>query len=119
MEPPPRRDDDGAGEDDDRAAAASASAPAQQRRPQERPSLPPPPSLIQIDDLLDAAASALPFGGLLHGPLFSLHDAMLAVEVGDPKLDAGAARGEVASEDKKGGAKQQSASTATSARPAC
>ena len=59
-------------------------------------SAPPPPLLIPLDAALAAAAAALPVGGLLHGPLFSLHDAMLAVEVGDPKLDAGArvARGE-------------------------
>lgn len=117
MEPPPHPGD-GAGHDDDGASAsASASAPGPQNRPQQRPSPPappPPPSLISIDDLLDAAASALPFGGLLHGPLFSLHDAMLAVEVGDPKLDAGAARaGEEASEEDRGGA-MQSASSSTS-----
>lgn len=50
----------------------------------------PPPALIPVDAALDTAAAALPVGGLLHGPTFSLHDAMLAVEVGDPKLDAGA-----------------------------
>ena len=120
MEPPSQHHDgDGGSHDDDHddGASASASAPAPQGRPKQRPSpqphaAAPPPSLIPIDDLLDAAASALPFGGLLHGPLFSLHDAMLAVEVGDPKLDAGAARGGEPTED-KGGAMQSTSSTST------
>ena len=55
--------------------------------------MPPPPSLVPVDATLAAAAATLPTGGLLHGPLFSLHDAMLAVELGDPKLDAGARGG--------------------------
>ena len=54
----------------------------------------PPPEQVPADAALDAAARTLPVGGLLHGPTFSLHDAMLAVEVGDPKLDAGARGGE-------------------------
>ena len=50
---------------------------------------PPPPVLLDIGPLLDAAATALDTNDLLHGPLFSLHDVMTAVEVGDAKLDAG------------------------------
>jgi hypothetical protein len=50
---------------------------------------PPPPVLLDIAPLLAAAATALGTNDLLHGPLFSLHDVMTAVEVGDAKLDAG------------------------------
>ena len=48
-----------------------------------------PPALLDIAPLLAAAAAALDTNDLLHGPLFSLHDVMTAVEVGDAKLDAG------------------------------
>ena len=41
----------------------------------------PPPELVPADAALDAAARTLPVGGLLHGPTFSLHDAMLAAQV--------------------------------------
>jgi N-alpha-acetyltransferase 35, NatC auxiliary subunit len=51
----------------------------------------PPPAYIDVAPLLAAAAGALDTNDLLHGPLFSLHDVMTAVEVGDAKLDAGAA----------------------------
>ena len=50
------------------------------------------PAYIDVAPLLAAAATALDHKtDLLHGPVFSLHDVMTAVEVGDVKLDAGAA----------------------------
>lgn len=49
----------------------------------------PPPVLLDIAPLLAAASAALDTNDLLHGPLFSLHDVMTAVEVGDAKLDGG------------------------------
>ena len=48
-----------------------------------------PPVLLDVAPLLSAAAAALHNNDLLHGPLFSLHDVMTAVEIGDAKLDAG------------------------------
>lgn len=59
---------------------------------------PPPPVLLDIAPLLAAAAAALSTNDLLHGPVFSLHDVMTAVEIGDEKLDAGCCRGAAAAD---------------------
>lgn len=44
---------------------------------------------VPVSSLLDAAAKELGVGQLLHTSVFSLYEAMSAVEVGNPKMDAG------------------------------
>ncbi|WIA23577.1 hypothetical protein OEZ85_000294 [Tetradesmus obliquus] len=45
---------------------------------------------VSLSALLDAASSELNEGQLLHTSVFSLFEAMSAVEIGNPKMDAGA-----------------------------
>ena len=47
------------------------------------------PLWVDVQGLLDGASERLGVGELLHGPAFSLFEAMSAIEVGDPRLDAG------------------------------
>ena len=44
---------------------------------------------LNVQPLLTAAAAQLDKGEMLHGSGFSLSGVMSAVEIGDPKLDAG------------------------------
>jgi hypothetical protein len=44
---------------------------------------------VSVSALLDAASSELKVGQLLHTSVFSLFEAMSAVEIGNPKMDAG------------------------------
>jgi hypothetical protein len=44
---------------------------------------------VPVAGLLDAASSQLEVGLLLHTSVFSLFEAMSAVEIGNPKMDAG------------------------------
>jgi hypothetical protein len=46
-------------------------------------------SWMPVDGALAAAASELEVGQLLHASVFSLFEAMSAVEIGNPKMDAG------------------------------
>jgi hypothetical protein len=46
---------------------------------------------VSVSALLDAASSELNVGQLLHTSVFSLFEAMSAVEIGNPKMDAGGA----------------------------
>jgi hypothetical protein len=44
---------------------------------------------VSVSALLDAASSELNVGQLLQTSVFSLFEAMSAVEIGNPKMDAG------------------------------
>jgi hypothetical protein len=44
---------------------------------------------VSVSALLDAASSELNVGQLLHTSVFSLFESMSAVEIGNPKMDAG------------------------------
>lgn len=44
---------------------------------------------VPIAGLLEAASSQLDVGQQLHTSVFSLFEAMSAVEIGNPKMDAG------------------------------
>lgn len=44
---------------------------------------------VPVAGLLEAASSQLEVGQLLHTSVFSLFEAMSAVEIGNPKMDAG------------------------------
>lgn len=44
---------------------------------------------VPVSALLDAASQELDVGQLLHTSVFSLFEAMSAVEIGNPKMDAG------------------------------
>lgn len=44
---------------------------------------------VPVAGLLEAASSELEVGQLLHTSVFSLFEAMSAVEIGNPKMDAG------------------------------
>ncbi|KAK9901701.1 hypothetical protein WJX75_009287 [Coccomyxa subellipsoidea] len=48
---------------------------------------------LDIEELIQDAAEALQEGELVHDDHFSLYEAMSAVEIGDPKLDAGMCTG--------------------------
>lgn len=45
--------------------------------------------MVEVTALLAAASCQLSVGQLLHGESFSLYEAMSAIEVGNPKMDAG------------------------------
>lgn len=44
---------------------------------------------VPIGRLLDAASAELRVGQMVHTSVFSLFEAMSAVEIGNPKMDAG------------------------------
>lgn len=46
-------------------------------------------SWVPVAGLLEAASSELEVGQLLHTSVFNLFEAMSAVEIGNPKMDAG------------------------------
>jgi N-alpha-acetyltransferase 35, NatC auxiliary subunit len=49
---------------------------------------------VDVQPLLSAAQSALDIGELVAADTFRLHDAMLAIEIGDPKMDVGLRTGD-------------------------
>lgn len=63
--------------------AAEGEAPLPSSRPV------PPAEAMDLSPLLSAASRSLRPGDLLSSARFSLQDAMLAIEIGDPRLDAG------------------------------
>ena len=48
---------------------------------------------LDIQPFLAQVCDGMAIGELLHGEHFSLHDAMVAIEIGDPKMDVGLRRG--------------------------
>lgn len=53
-----------------------------------------PSSFIDVQPFLHAVCGDMALDELVHGDHFSLHDAMMAIEIGDPRMDVGMRRGE-------------------------
>lgn len=55
----------------------------------DRRKFPPEGEASDVMELLKAASEQLAVGEMLHSPAFNLFNVMSAVEIGDPRLDAG------------------------------
>lgn len=55
----------------------------------DRREAPPESEALDVMGLLKAASEQLAVGEMLHSPAFNLFNVMSAVEIGDPRLDAG------------------------------